>query len=142
MPLCGHKVAHGEGAEPCPREPGHPGDCYFWIPIERAYGITVLVYVFYGEFNEHRKTLCKGEFESWPNGYDVQRLVRVIVQLRRREKAEAAAARANPQPVVPDFSGEAVAGGKGAKNNTRLITPPSESKAARSARALARSVQR
>ncbi len=71
------------GAMPCPREYGHRGAHYWWVPFELG-GWRVVVYS--GEAPE-RKRICRGGFTSMPHGTDVHQLLVTVGTLRRREQA-------------------------------------------------------
>jgi hypothetical protein len=81
--LCGHPT-DVEGARPCPREAGHGGDHYWWIPFE-AFDRCWKVVVYSGPPKE-RVRRCRGTFVSEPDGFDVLWLLQLISRLRERER--------------------------------------------------------
>lgn len=79
--LCGEPTdVIGAGA--CPREHGHPGDCYWWIAFELGASWRVVVYS--GEPQE-RVPRCRGAFVDDPGAGDVYWLLVLIAELNARE---------------------------------------------------------
>lgn len=129
------------GAAGCPREHGHSGEHFWWIAWQfggypNGYW-KVMVYRTSTDPGGGRIAVAKGNFASKPNGRDVLALLQLLTRKRLEEKARAAHARANPQPLVeppealPFGHAEDVASNVGAKQEQ-----PRESAAARAARAM------
>lgn len=81
MKLCGKPARYVYGAEGCPREDGHAGEHYWWIPFEVG-NWRVVVYA--GEAAERRR-VCRGAFTDQPSAQDVYQLLVLVADRRRRE---------------------------------------------------------
>lgn len=81
MKLCGKPAHYVHGAEGCPRESGHPGPHYWWIPFEVGNWRVVV----YEGLAPQRRRVCRGSFTSEPSAHDVYRLLVTIGNVRRRE---------------------------------------------------------
>jgi hypothetical protein len=74
-------IVHGAGA--CPREAGHPGEHFWWIPFILGESWRVVVYS--GDPYD-RVTRCRGAFVREPDCGDVFWLLNLIAELRRRNR--------------------------------------------------------
>ena len=86
------------GAELCPREAGHRGPCYWWIPF--CIGQTWHVLVYSGEPYD-RVGRARGRFCDVPTMRDVADLLETVGDIRAREAERRAERRRTPQPPAP-----------------------------------------
>ena len=132
---CG-TLSEVHGAEPCPREPQHPGEHFWWVPWQLGHGWRVIVY---SGTPYSRVRRCAGGFTSEPTSSDVLELLHRLNLARQRERTIREQALANPVPIVPPTEPPRPGWEREMANNHRAPTA-ANSAASRAARAAARSV--
>lgn len=131
------------GAEPCPREKGHPGECFWAVTFEHGSYWKAIVYRGRG-----REKVARGDFSEKPTGRDLLGYLQLLTRKRLEEAARRQGALDHPvsipetTPEVAARSGHVDPGANYApKYDTRSITPPRDSAAARAARAMVKEAQ-
>jgi hypothetical protein len=98
------------GARGCPREAGHSGPHYWWLPWEDESGRWRVVV--YSGPPEERVKRCRGVFWGEPTNADVNRLLQSIARIRRREISRRTPA-SEPPPLERSLNVELRPYGKG-----------------------------
>ncbi len=127
------------GGASCPREQGHPGECFWWLAWQlggnpEGYWVAV---VYRGA---SREAVSRGTFMEKPTMHDILAYLQLITRKRLEEKAKAEHARENPTPLVPEDRGERFPYTDGGVEVLRISDAPvtkAESAASRAARAMA-----
>lgn len=129
--LCG-QPARARGSLPCPREQGHPGECFWVLLFEHGNYWKAIVYRGDG------RQVARGDFSSPPDGWDLLAYLQLLTRKRLEEQAKATvivapapptslARRSSPPRPLPPLELEQL---------------PLKTAAARSARAMAREAER
>lgn len=125
------------GAGGCPREAGHDGECFWFIPWELAGPDDWRVIVYSGTA-ANRVRRCRGRFTAMPELTDVHQLLLTLSTYRHREQQKRQWRLTHPVPLVaPDPEPVPTV----VRERPWPVDPSTvESAASRAARALARSV--
>lgn len=131
--LCRHP-APWLGGEPCPREKGHPGECFWAVLFEHGVHWKAIVYRGAG-----RVKVARGSFSERPDGLDLLEHLQLLTRKRFEEAARRDDRGVNMRPEYDTRSitpaREDVAE---PSNQVRKQEHPRESAASRAARAMVR----